>query len=404
MKLVSVVRPLISRIEGALYDVEPERRDPGSQEGVVTIWPDAEEVLGAPLDVETRANDEDDTHADEPPAIEEMFEYGAAIDEAQIARALEGPEGNQLDQSVLEKGVDALAWYVNFHIRGAQWGVYIPTSGLAYMMVRVFGRLPVNTDTKLKIAFRALHQHELFHFAVDYMSAQWEAITGMPCYRPARDLRDATWGYVIREEELANAHMIRSLRGGLPALKVRGRAEALRQFTRKQPPGYKDAERSTRRIAFDAGCEALARDYVSKISRIELGFLGGVDLLRMYPLSPVIDWRYCPIHIIHDKHRLNIPPVELGLFSNIEVISEDERFKKQLSALSKVTQEAWSRTKRKLAVTTALKGLDFKFWEHRGTDKVYSIRLNDNYRAHLAYDGVRWAAVQVGTHGAMGHG
>jgi len=404
MKPISIVRREISRIDGALYDVEPERHDPGLQEGVASLWLAAEEIMTGTPSNEKFGGDEDDTDADEAPAIEEMLEYGPIMDEAQIVRALEGPEGKQLEQSVLVKGVDGLAWYVNFHVKGAQWGVYIPTSGLAYMMVRVFGRLPVNSDTKMKIAFRALHQHELFHFAVDYMSAQWEAITGHACHRPARALKDSVAGYILREEELANAHMIRSLRGGSAALKVRGRSEALRLFTRRQPAGYQDAERSTRRVAFDAGCEALARDYVSKISGIELGFIGGVDLLRIYPLSPAIDWRYCPIHIIHDERRLNIPPVDLGLFSNIATIVENEHFKTQFPALPSAIQEAWIRKKQMLAVTTAAKGLDFKFWERRGTEKVYSIRLSANYRAHLAYSGVQWAAIGVGTHAAMGHG
>jgi hypothetical protein len=357
----------------------------------------------APLD-ERFASDEDDAQADDAPAIEEMIEYGAVMDEAQIVRALDGPKGEQLKQAVLVRGVDALAWYVTFHVRGAQWGVYIPISGLLYMIANVFRPLPADSAAKMKIAFRALHQHELFHFAVDYMSAQWEAITGQACHRPARALRDPVAGYILREEELANAHMIRSLRGGLAALKVRGRTEALRQFTRLQPVGYRDAERSTRRVAFDAGSEALAYDYVSKISGIELGYLGGVDLLRMYPVSPAIDWRYCPIHIIHDEQRLNIPLVELGLLSKIEVIFETERFRKQLLALSKAIQQAWSKAKAKLADTTARPGLDFKFWKRQGAETVYSIRLNNNYRAHLAYDGVRWTAIGVGPHTAMGHG
>jgi hypothetical protein len=101
MKLVSVVRREISRIEGAFYDVDPEGRDPRSQEGVATLWPVAEEVVDAPLSAGRPANDEDDTYAKEPPAIEEMLEYGSVMDEAQIVRALEGREGEQFEQSVL---------------------------------------------------------------------------------------------------------------------------------------------------------------------------------------------------------------------------------------------------------------------------------------------------------------
>ena len=101
-----------------------------------------------------------------------------------------------------------------------------------------FASLKVDLNTKLQIAFRALHQHELFHFAVDYMSSQLGGILGMPCHKPARGLMDPRAGYILLEEELANAHMIRASRGGHAKLRAQGKAKVLREFVREQPPGY----------------------------------------------------------------------------------------------------------------------------------------------------------------------
>jgi hypothetical protein len=80
-------------------------------------------------------------------------------------------------------------------------------------MAHVFDHLKTDWQTKVQLGFRALHQHELFHYAVDYMSAQWEAISEMPCYYPARKLK-ARIGYNPKEEMIANANKIRSFWGG----------------------------------------------------------------------------------------------------------------------------------------------------------------------------------------------
>ena len=73
------------------------------------------------------------------------------------------------------------------------------------MASEVLSSLSCHPGTKLLLAIRALHQHELYHFAVDYYCSQIEALTGKPCHSPGRNLRDRKLGYYPLEEGLANA-------------------------------------------------------------------------------------------------------------------------------------------------------------------------------------------------------
>jgi hypothetical protein len=208
------------------------------------------------------------------------------------------------------------------------------------------------------------------------------------------------------EEELANAHMIRSFWRGPSLLKMRGRTERLREFVLRQPEGYRDAGRSVSGPTFSSGCERLARMYIDSIAKYDASQLDGVDLLQLYPLWPTIDWRYCPVHIIGDEGRLSLRPIDLILFRVIAAVRESDSFKQALSGLPGTVQMAWEETKRKMAASVALNGLDFKQWERRPSETVYSVRLSRSHRAHLSrsHSSGEWTAISVGDHRAMGHG
>jgi hypothetical protein len=83
---------------------------------------------------------------------------------------------------------------------------------------------------------------------------------------------------------------------------------------------------------------------------------------------------------------------------------ESERFLKRLRDMTDSIQRAWERTKLKLALAIT-RGADFKPWPDGGSG-VYSVRLNDNYRAHIQRPNVgdTWTALDLGTHKEMGHG
>ena len=153
------------------------------------------------------------------------------------------------------------------------------------------------------------------------MSCQWEAFTGKPCHRPARKLKDAEKGYNILEEKLANASMLRSLLFGNSRLRVPGKMEALKMFTEKQPEGYRDGKLCSKHEDFLGNSEHLMCEYINCIDGYDIQFLNAIHLAELFKFPPKIDWRYCPIHILHDEDEFDIPSVEISLFRRITGIS-----------------------------------------------------------------------------------
>jgi hypothetical protein len=333
--------------------------------------------------------------------LEEMFEFGPEA--ANSIPALGGTEGERIRQAVLAKGVDALGWYAPFHLIGVQWGIYIPTSSLAYLAKTAFSSVPVDVTTRVKIAFRAIHQHELFHFATEYAVAQLELLVGEPIHVHRSELKDPQLGYIVAEERAANAWMLRSLPSTKRTLRSPGRAKALRRFVSRQPAGYRDAGEIVGTDNFRAACHDLIDDYLSL--RYDTRGAERINLDWLLPLTPRIDWRQVPVHVIHDDKRLPFAPGAFDLFEHVREIVSTESFEAGLEKLPRPLQRAWQKTQRMLSVSTALTGLDFKLWDRVPSGRVYSVRVSRGYRAHLRYDDQgTWFAEEIGPHAAMGHG
>ncbi|HKD15950.1 MAG TPA: hypothetical protein VKE71_15555 [Candidatus Angelobacter sp.] len=129
--------------------------------------------------------------------------------------------------------MDALGQYVSFQAVGAQWGIYIPVTGIAYLIKNALSQLRATPDTKRRLAFHAILNHELFHFATDCAIAQAELIHQEPWYVPAKAaFKRQKPDYCVIEEQLANAYMLKAFRTMKLALRIRGKQDALREFTK----------------------------------------------------------------------------------------------------------------------------------------------------------------------------
>ncbi len=420
MKLISSIRKGLAKIDGALEVFPPHPGYEGSQEALKsarTIWwgensitSDADNFINSDAEPQFHPEDVDaeDSGVDGVfGGFDPVLEIAADVDER--FPGLGGEEGKKIHQSVLLHGMDALGWYASFHNPGLQWGIYIPISGIVYLIKHAFGDLSAPLETKAHLAFHAILNHELFHFATDYAIAQAELAHQEPWYVPAKKaFRDGNPKYCVEEEQLANAYMLSAFRSMKPALRVRGKQAALRAFVEKQPEGYRDAV-SVKPLHWDRLLETLAHRFGERTGKSashpalwysSLGF----DWPRQFPIRPRIDWRYCPIHLIDDSERLGIPPGWLSFFSRLSGIHETDEFRKKLDKLAPPVQRAWARTRQKLgnSITT---GLDFKKWD-RGVDDLYSVRINDNFRAHLQRPrgSGYWLAVAIGYHKEMGLG
>lgn len=409
MKRIADLRHGLNTIPGACIDFLPDATHRGQEPGVYTtqIWrgEDAnnQDSLAGVSNHDEENSDLEDAVQDFDPVIE----IGADVDET--FPALDGKEGEHIRRSFERYGMDALGWYSSFHVTGVQWGIHVPSSGIAYLICEALSDLPVSFVTKTHLAFHAILNHELFHFATDFAVGQAELVHQEPWWVPAmRAVKASQPGYCVLEEQLANAYMLKAFRTMKPGLRVPGKQKALREFTRMQPEGYRDGDR-VRPQDWERRLAELAREYGKHSTKggahpslWDSSF--GYDWAAQFPIQPRIDWRYCPIHFVHDGSRLGIPPDWLTFISRITKITELEKFCAMLEVLARPIQKAWDRTKLKLreGITT---GADFKKWPKGGPD-VFSVRVNDRVRAHLQYRRSEgdWLALEIGGHKELGHG
>jgi hypothetical protein len=416
MKRINQIRAGLRGIPNSLMDFPPEPSFRGVETGVTTtpIWTDDHyETAGLndrvmiPEESFSDSEEDDETEAGMLPGFDPVIEIGSAVDET--FPSLGGEAGEEIRRSILLHGMDALGWYVSFHVMAVQWGIYIPVTGIAYLVENALSKLTTTPGTRANLAFHAILNHELFHFGTDYTVAQAELIHQEPWWVPAKTaFKRGMPNYCVIEEELANGYMLKAFRTMKPAFRVRGKQRALREFTQVQPEGYRDGWR-VRPQDWDGLLTTLAEEYGRRSNKgaanlqlweKDLGF----DWPGQFPMRPWIDWRYCPIHLVNDGERLGISPDFLSFFSRIPTIVESDRILKRLRDMTDSIRRTWERTKLKLA-SAITRGADFKLWPNGGSG-VYSVRLNNNYRAHIQRPNVgdTWTALDLGTHKEMGHG
>lgn len=409
--IVAQLRRALESISDVFYDLEPEVAARGADHAVQEFWHasgTAEDatVAGRGVQDTPEESDGENRMAGEE-SLERLFEIGAEIDRPRLESAFGGADGDAILQSVLhERGTDALGWYVPFHARGVQWGAYVSLAGLVTLALNTFEPLGKGLDVSLRLAFRAIHQHELFHFGVEYFTAEWELLHGKPCFKPASVLHRTPEGYFLEEEQCANAYMLRRFaRGGRDHF-LRGKTALLRQFVRNQPPGYSAGDATTSDDHFLLLANWLLHRYAyeAKGSYV-LERHEPFDFLSLLPGQPIIDWRFCPVHLVHDGARFGIPDDLLRFIRCINAIEETPKFRKQLDSMDQRVALGWAKARQRLQVSTQGAGLDFKPWPD-ASRRLFSIRVSRSHRVHLEHDrpsGV-WQAVAVGGHREMGHG
>ncbi len=316
-------------------------------------------------------------------------------------------------------GADAVAWYVSFHGSRDRWGVYVPLSSLPILDELYFVDLPIPRAERWRLIWDALLAHEAAHFAVDCACAWFELLHHSPLRRAVHDRMQASgqWGsallprssYFEAEEALANGHVLRALgpRVGPEA------TDALRNFVRAQPPGYRDGEAAVTDAGFAAAVTEVLRGYLAVWStawNLDPGN-PALDLSRLLPLDAA-DLAQCPVWVLNDLDVAGLPAGAVRLFARVAPIEETPAFRKKTKRLG--LGNAWERTKVRLAESIP-NGSAFKKWPQAG-DGMWSIRITDGVRAHLrqpeplsflASDAPHpgtWLACDIGDHKAMGHG
>jgi hypothetical protein len=410
---VHAIKNALEAISGAVKDEPlPERvrlgTDPASE-----IWRfDPESVADSaygetlnPVDTQEAAGDDSEGRLSDEPTV--VFEVPPEITDADVKNVL-GDGLGELERLQQIHGIDALGWYVTFHQRRFQHGVYIPVEGVVALTLGALSRLKVPLARRLELAFHAILRHEIFHFAVDCMAANWELVIGAEVYWKAKHCHRNANQYIELEEALANAYMLRGFRHPVRALaNSPGASTALRRYCHRQPAGYCDGPRyAASRLSYVSGCRELsARFQHASANAGKWSVPEALDSLLLYADPIRIDGTRCPI-VVSDRFGLiKLLGIRASFFRTVMGVVETAEFLRALAKLGSRFEKLWERRKWDLARSVALASLDFKEWKPGGPN-TYSVRIDGNYRAHLHHDrqAGRWLAVAIGPHKAMGHG
>lgn len=301
-----------------------------------------------------------------------------------------------LDGGLREAGFDVFAFYKSRRHLSARpypgkWGIFYLEHGVARIRELIEASYP-GYGPSFRLAYEFLREHERFHLKFDLYALSVEATMGRALYAPIKRAFHRHRIYQV-EEALANRDAWEWAKQGRIGL-----AEFAYDFMKLQPGAYARFDERRVELAGELAANLLDLD-LSRVARREdqALWVGSVptELLRR---------SLCPEYFVR--------PVALSAWINpalilpevCEVI-DSPRLSKQLTSKDASMKDSWEKTKQKLVECRGLPGLNFKPWDK--STGLWSVRVNDNFRAHLRpikKSAGSWEAEEFGPHKAMGHG
>ncbi len=224
--------------------------------------------------------------------------------------------------------IDVLAYYLPFHLYGANWGVYIRESGILFAATIIKGAALSPSDTWILQKARCLlFDHERFHFQAEVACARAEVVVGYRLYDPYFSNGFAA----AHEEALANATAYRPIKKAKSPIPSR-----VTVWMKSQGPGYCDFERWISPVKFAAGCRLASQYMLSEVpthsprqpaeflfdsmrSRPPVYFVLDVSKVRVSKAFP--KWNGMQVQVFSNDHppphiHLYMPPE--SLFTRLE--------------------------------------------------------------------------------------
>ena len=307
-----------------------------------------------PVDVDNDGDSPDSDDGAGEPELGAVFSFTGNDDPEDVLARLAGARGDEYRRQEMLRGIDALGYYLTFHQRSYQWGIYLPLTGIACLAQDVFSKVVSDPLLRIHLAAHVILDHEYFHFAADYALSQIELLHAKPLFWPIANAPRRNELRVL-EEELANGRMLRRLLYPPRALTARGAFSALREYTKRQPVGYRDGYRLV-------GSRHKLEDRILDHAQLawKLGWDAeppyGAEIQQLYPWARLYDLRRCPVHLIHDEARFGLGDLGLRFVQVIPGIVEDDRFRRDLRKMGNTVVERWEKTKGKLRQSTQAGG------------------------------------------------
>ena len=172
---VTRLRSGLEAVSGALrHDPIPEDTGIGLEPGIEIVISDpAGGFARALADERPRFDDLDEDGPREDPAV--VFEVPPEVTEAQLTNLLGTERVGEIQRLLHLRGMDAIGAYLTFHQLAGQWGIYIQLERVVLLAFQYLDDVQVSLARKVELAFHAVLRHELFHFEVDCMAANWVA-------------------------------------------------------------------------------------------------------------------------------------------------------------------------------------------------------------------------------------
>lgn len=201
--------------------------------------------------------------------------------------------GTMARQETQGRGFEALAWYQSFRT-GHKWGIVIRRAGVRGLGHHLQSSTGQSVSRSLKAAFRALYEHELFHFQVDcgYLKLETAGQVSIDSYDPAsgsspymvsRNIH-LPWDHL--EEALANLRAVKEAKKEF--------RPALKSFMSDSPPGYRDFAKFASGPSQRKALDALFNLTETSIDRKPLVTgIGRVIDLR----DPVLNGNHVPVYL-----------------------------------------------------------------------------------------------------------
>jgi hypothetical protein len=308
---------------------------------------------------------------------------------------LDKDELEAIEGGIRSRGFETLAFYksrrhLSMRPFPGRWGIFYLKQGIIYLESQIIHAYPGYGDPK-KLATNFLREHERFHYRADLQTLMFEASIGKHLYIPLHKALKGRKSFFI-EEALANRQVWDWSKKGTIGLE-----EFAYDFMSLQPNAY---------ARFDEPRLSLAAEWAGTVVDLKPpGSAFRSDLAHWVEATPsgLLRASLCPEYVIYPHNfsswvspALVLPPVNQ--------VNDGDDVVKLLEGRLTHLKSKWKQTKTKLIENRLLHGLNFKPWPKDGPDR-YSVRIDDNFRAHLKHLGAgQWLAYVLGPHKKLGHG
>lgn len=303
-----------------------------------------------------------------------------------------------VDGGLREQGMEALALYKSFRFVSkppfpGYWGIFYLDAGILRVseLIEGYGLAPVDA---CQMAVKFLRTHERLHFKFDVYALGVESILSQHRYEPLK-LAFRNRKIFQVEEALANNEAWDWAKKQGPLLQ-----QFAEDFMSVQPGAYARFSEDRHELSAELAANLIDLNFVPSARRHD-------QPLWVANLPTAMNrWQsYCKEYLVSASSVLSRWIDPAWKLPRVTDISDGDEVRKALNGRYATHRGKWKETKEKLLKEPGLPGLRFKPWDK--SSGTWSVRIDDNFRAHLMPTDVsmgRWQAIELGPHKAMGHG